>query len=920
MTSLILFAILGLGAGAAYALLAQGLVLIHRGSGVVNFAHGSMAMVGAFLFFELHQMHGVPVLAAGVISVVTVAALGAAVYLVIMRRLLHGSALSRIIAALGLLISIQGICTLIWGELPKNINALLPSSLVQSGDSSVGLDRFYLLGIAVGVSLAVWAMVRFTRTGIALRANAENRVAAATLGWSSNVMGTLTWSLGAGLAALAGILIAPLTGIAVDQMPLLVIPALAAALVGRFKSFPITLVAAFSIGVLQSVATRYIDVAGISEALPFLIILVVLVITKQAHAGRQHVVEVLPRLGSGRVRRTTILITMAMAAAFIFILPSELVYSITVSVAWATVMLSVVVLLGLAGQLSLAQFALAGIAALIAGRTVNDLGAPFLVALLVGVVATIPVGLLFALPALRTKGASLAVVTLGLAVTTSAMVFNNAVWTGGPDGTPVGYPEIFGLEIDGTTHPERYALVVIAFFTLCALVVTNIRRGGAGRSLIAVRTNERAAAALGVNVFGAKLYAFALAAALAALGGILLAFRSPFILYADFVPLNSILVVAFTVVGGVGYIMGAFNGGTLVAGGLGAWVMHAIVPGASPVWLSIIGGVMVTALVVLNPNGLTDDQIHLINKMKARFGSKKACPASEAVETLSPAPIKVIPETLAVEGLTVRFGGVTALQGAALTIRPGEVLGLIGPNGAGKTTFIDAVTGFVPLAGGSIKKDADDVSAWPVHRRSRAGISRSFQSLELFESSTVRENLRVAADPQNWASFLTDLVNPRQRALPSAAIAAINLLGLQTDLDTVVSDLSYGRRRLVAIARSVASAPSILLLDEPAAGLSMEETTALGEVVRVLAKDWGIAILVVEHDMSFVMNVCDQVTVLDFGRQIGSGTPEEIRVNPAVIAAYLGAAPDSPIDEPAEDTSATIDRTEKASITNSMGG
>ena len=899
MSGLLQFALIGLGAGAAYALLSLGLVLIKSGSGVVNFAHGSMAMVGAFLFFELHVSRSWPVLPALLVAVVLVAGLGLGVYWLVMRPLMRATILARIIATLGLLIALQGTCTLIWGDLPRTVEAFLPHELWRLGGAVVSTDRLLLLLIAVVSTAAVWAAVRFTPLGMAVRANAENRIAASTLGWSPNLLGSLTWGAGGSLAALAGILISPLTGIAVDQMPMLVIPALAATLVGRFTSFPITFGAAVAIGMLQSITSRYVDVRGVVEALPFLVILVVLVIMRPEIISRSQVAEMLPRLGSGRVRPVNVLVALAAGIGLMFVLPSELVYAVMISTTWAIVMLSVVVLLGYAGQLSLAQFALAGVAALVAGRVVSDFGAPFLVALVVGVAVTIPVGLIVALPALRTRGASLAVVTLGLGVTASAMIFNNEKWTGGLEGTPVGYPEIFGFPVDASLYPRRWAVVVLVLFALCALMVTNIRRGNAGRRLIAVRTNERAASALGVNVYGAKLYAFAVSAGVAAIGGILLGFRNPYVLYNDFVPFHSILVVGFVVVGGVGYVMGAFNGGALVTAGIGTWIMHSIVPGAQPVWLSVIGGVLVTAFVVLNADGLTDDQIHLGKRLAAKFRRHRPARAAAGVEARSAPSVVVPPATLTVEGATVRFGGVTALTDASVTIAPGRIVGLIGPNGAGKTTFIDAVTGFVRLAEGRVRLNGVDIGTWPVHRRARAGISRSFQSLELFESASVRDNLRVATDSAKASVWLTDLVKPGQVPLSDAALAAVDLLGLTEDLDTEVADLSYGRRRLVAIARAVAAAPSVLLLDEPAAGLSAEETAALGQAVRSLARDWGIAVLVIEHDMSFVMSVCDEITVLDFGHQIGGGTPEEVRRDPAVIAAYLGAGSDEDVPDAA---------------------
>ena len=229
-----------------------------------------------------------------------------------------------------------------------------------------------------------------------------------------------------------------------------------------------------------------------------------------------------------------------------------------------------------------------------------------------------------------------------------------------------------------------------------------------------------------------------------------------------------------------------------------------------------------------------------------------------------------------------------AVDGLSLEVHPGEIVGLIGPNGAGKTTAIDAITGFARINTGDVVLGDASLRRLSAYRRARAGVSRSFQSLELFEDLTVLENLRTASDQRDWLAGLTGLVWPADPPLHSAAVAAIREFGLEDDLHRTVTDLAFGRRRLVGIARAVATQPSILLLDEPAAGLGDAESAELAALVRRLADEWGIGILLVEHDMRFVMDVCDRIVVLDFGRTIGSGTPEEIRRDPAVVAAYLG--------------------------------
>ena len=250
--------------------------------------------------------------------------------------------------------------------------------------------------------------------------------------------------------------------------------------------------------------------------------------------------------------------------------------------------------------------------------------------------------------------------------------------------------------------------------------------------------------------------------------------------------------------------------------------------------------------------------------------------------------------TLSGRGITRRYGGLAAVDGVDIDVAGGEVVALIGPNGAGKTTLIDVVTGFTRQQSGSVSLDDRPVDGWSARRRARGGIARSFQSLELFEDMTVRDNLRTASDRRDPLAYLSDLVWPGTPPLSGTAVAAVREFGLEADLDRRPSELPYGRRRLVGIARAVATRPSVLLLDEPAAGLDERETAELGELVRRLAAEWGLAVLLVEHDVSLVMSTCDRIVALDFGRVIAEGVPEKIRADEAVIAAYLGQpAPDS---------------------------
>lgn len=895
MTSIIQAAVLGLGAGAVTALLAQGLVAIYGGSGVLNFAQAAIAMLGAYTFWELHVNQSWPFWPALLVTLGATALLGAVTYQLIMRRLRNASTVARTVASLGLLTIIQGAVSLKWGQVPRSINAIFPAHLYMVGSVGIPADRLYLLGVAFVLTAVLSGTYRLTRVGVALRASAENPRAVATLGWSPHLLALATWAFGCGLAGLAGVLIAPVTGINADQMPYYILPVLAAALIAGFTSFWVTLLAAIVIGIVQAELVTFVNVWGLSDAFPFLVIALVLLVRGHGLPVRGYVTERLTELGSGRIWWRWLLVVSLGYVGCLFLFPSALIDALTISVAWSVILLSVVVLLGYTGQLSLGQFALAGIAALFAAQLVARVHLPFEAALVIAMLGTMFVGIAFALPALRTRGINLAVITLGLAMSVNSMVFTNASIVSGFGSTSVGAQTFLGVNIDPVRYARRYDIFVFVAFIVASLVVTNVRRGSMGRRLIAVRTNERAAAALGISVFGVKLYAFALAGVLAGLGGVLLAFRNYNVVYTDFDPLQSILAVGYAVIGGVGFVPGAAVGAQLPAGGFGGWILNTLFPGANPSWLIVLAGFSMIVLVVLHPDGAVSIQARAARAVKRRAGGRGMRADDKRLNGAMPAPAhftRPAPAVLEASDITVRFGGTTAVAGVSLRLAPESVVGLIGPNGAGKTTLIDAITGFVKPSNGSVTLNGQAVDRWPVDRRARHGMSRSFQQLELFEAATVRENLAVASDKTEPRQYITELVKPQTGDLSSAALAAVDMLELGPFLDVRVSDLPYGRRRLVAIARAIAVEPSILMLDEPAAGLSSQESGDLAAIVRRVASEWGLAILLIEHDVSFVMSVCDWIHVLDFGREIASGSPSEIRENQSVITAYLGEGDD----------------------------
>ena len=888
MSTVLQFAVLGLGSGAVYALLAQGVVLIYRGSGVINLAHGAFAMFSAYLFNVLHVDHAWATPPALLVAVAVAAGFGLLTDQGLMRNLRQASPLTRLIGTTGVLIILQSIVVLLWGGTPMFVLPLFSTAHVDVLHATVSVDRVWTLGIGVlctGALVAVW---RFTRAGWITEAVSENQRSAAALGWSPELVSSATWAVGAALAGVAGVLVAPITQLDPVNLPLLVIPALAAALVGGFRSYPLTLLGGLLIGVVQAEVGNYVHVTGAQDALPLLMIVIVLIVRGSSLPLRGHISDRLPVVGNGRIDwKVLVPCVMAMSLALLLLTSDDWLSALTATFAVGIVLLSLVVLIGYAGQLSLAQYALAGIGALLAARLVRGAGLPFELAIVGGMAGTVVVGLAFALPALRTRGVNLAVVTLALGLATQSLLFNNPTYVGDQAGLFVGSPHVLGWNVDPLDHPGRYAFVVFACFVLAMLAVANLRRGRAGRRLLAVRANERAAAAAGINVAGAKLYAFAVSGALAGLGGIMFAFQATAITFTAYSPLTSLSAVAQIVIGGVGYVLGPLLGAPLAPASFGS--ILSLHWSAADSYLPLVGGVGVLVTLIVHPNGL-------VGRNPVSFLYRKLVPDRQEIPdwVRDPAVARtVVPKTLVVEDLTVRYGAVVAVDGVSLTVRPGEIVGLIGPNGAGKTSLMDAVTGFAGCSG-RVRLDDVALDGWPAYRRARAGLVRSFQNLELFPDLTVLENLQAVSDPRDGASLVTDMVRPGNAALPSAAVAAVHEFGLLDSLHRLPDELSYGQRRLLAIARAVAMEPSVLLLDEPVAGLDDRESAEFAHLVKRLASAWGMAVLVIEHDMDFVMGISDRIEVIDFGKPIAGGTPEQVRSDPAAIAAYLGGELDAP--------------------------
>jgi ABC-type branched-subunit amino acid transport system ATPase component/ABC-type branched-subunit amino acid transport system permease subunit len=891
LSSVLTFAIFGAASGALYALSAMGIVMTYRGSGVVNFASGAIGMVGAFVFWELNTNHGQPIWVSLIAGVASSALLSFLLGL-LMGRLKNASNLSKVVLTLAVLAALQAGASLRYpADNQYNIPSFLPSKSVDVLGAHMGVDRIYLIGIVVVLTVAIWALYRFTRVGLATSAVAENPSALSTLGWSTNAVALGNWTLSGILIGLAAIFLAPITGLSVDLATVLLLPSLAAAVLGNLRSFPLTLLGGLGLGIVQSELVDYVNVTGLGDAVPFAAIILIIVWRGRSLPLRGFIAERLPAVSSGRIRVKSLMAFLIVGIIVIeWALPTVWVGAATTTLIGAIILYSILVLTGYSGQISLAQWAIAGCGALATAQA-RHAGAPFEIAILAGICTSLVLGLIVGAAALRARGVSLAIASLAFGVCMVSLVLTNSSINGGFNGIYIGTLKLFGVNLDPIGLPRRFAIVCFVLVIIIGLALANLRRGNVGRRMLAVRANERAAAAAGIGVYETKLAAFCYSAAIAGLAGALTIVQFPTALFANFDTFTSIQLISSGVLGSVGYVSGPVVGGLGQSGGVITQAVNSL-GGSNVIYVLLAISILTVLMIVQSPDGIVALNVRGFWHVIRRFGLKAPDDRPYTFQSGAAEQPRLGERPnneLRVDHLTVAFGGVKALNDVSFSLPSGEVLGVIGPNGAGKTTLIDAISGFVTPSAGDISLNGESLKRLPVQKRARRGISRSFQSLEFFDDMTVGENILVACDQEGHLTWLTGIVRPGRRELSPSAQAAVQQLDLEKVMASLPGELPYGKRRMAAIARTIASGPKIVLLDEPAAGLDDAGRDELVAVIRMLADNLGVGVFLVEHDVSLVTRVSDRILALDFGSVVAHGDPESVRANPVVLASYLGA-------------------------------
>jgi branched-chain amino acid transport system permease protein len=559
-----------------------------------------------------------------------------------------------------------------------------------------------------------------------------------------------------------------------------------------------------------------------------------------------------------------ILVTLAATMQFDGYIHNILMQAVTFAIA----VFGLSVVLGLCGQINLAQAAFFGLGAYAVGIGTSDYQISYWLCLAGGCVLALLAGALLGASTLRLGGHYLAMVTISFQQIVTLVMINTIWLTHGPDGVSnIGRPSLF-------QSAQSYLAFCVAMLALVGYFVWHLSDTRLGRAMRAVRDNELAAGVVGIDIFRTKVSAFALSAVLGGLAGGLFAGGFAYVSPDQFSFAESVVFLTMSLLGGVASPIGSAIGtGLLIL--IPEWLRFLkSVPG---LYLAIYG-LSVILIIRYMPDGIWGFFNLATRRWRAKAKVQAAGPALQLV------PATVGGDTvLDVKGLSKYFGGLKAVDDVDIAVKRGGVHALIGPNGSGKTTTLNVLSGLYKATAGRVVLDGTDVTDMPPHQRAAAGLGRTFQNIRLFRSMTALENVVIGAERPGNA-----LLGHGEDALNERAMSALSFVGLGARANELISSFSYGHQRLIEIARALAANPTLLLLDEPAAGLNSSEKLDLHELLKRIAAQ-GLTILIIDHDMTLVSEAAQHITVLNFGRRIADGESMAVLRHPDVVSAYLGS-------------------------------
>ncbi|WP_054025594.1 ABC transporter permease subunit [Bacillus sp. FJAT-28004] len=543
------------------------------------------------------------------------------------------------------------------------------------------------------------------------------------------------------------------------------------------------------------------------------------------------------------------------------------------------------ILIGYCGIVSIGHAGLMAIGAYMSSFLSTKYGLSFWTVVLIGMLVSLLIGSLIAIPTIRAGGVYLSMITIAFGVVIHEVLIRWDAFSGGPLGiSGIAKPQVADYIFD----LKGMYLFVLAVCVVVLLLARNLRRSSWGRAMIATKENEIAAASLGIRKFAVQYAGFAISSVLAGLSGAIYAHTNSFISPDTYHFQTSVQLVLIVILGGAGRVLGPVIGAIII-------VFLPEVLDMEKLRMALYGGIMFAVLFFL-PKGIVGTIAGWLAPRKGKLAGEgermSSGKSAEEIELFAAALRARNKQMLVLEGINKHFGGLHALKDVSLSVTSGTIHSLVGPNGAGKTTLLNVISGLYASDQGSFSLHGEKLIPRSLSAVAELGIARTFQHSRLFKELTVLENVMTGMMKRERSSLASSLIrSPKQlraeRRMEERSHALLDLIGYAGDRQMPASQLPYGHQRMVEIARALATAPSLLLLDEPAAGMTTAEIEQLEQLLRKLVK-YGMTVILIEHHMDFVQRVSDTVTVLDFGKIIGTGQPEQMLSDPRVIQAYLG--------------------------------
>ncbi|TMM17435.1 MAG: ATP-binding cassette domain-containing protein [Actinobacteria bacterium] len=882
----------GLVTGSTYSLTAIGLILVYRANRIINFALAEIGVFGAVLFENLIRASGWPWPAALVVGVAAAGAAGLVLELALARRFFDSSRLVLSVATIGMAQLVAfgeyAVARAFSGQ-PASAGLHTPLSDLHFQITGVVFNGNTVLLIAVVplVALALGAFLRRTDLGVATRASAENTERAALLGIPVRRLATVAWVVAALLAGLATVLRSPVVGVVSGstlQGPTLLLGALTVAVLARFENIRVAVVAGLAVGAIDQ-GLYYADRGSTVSNIVFVGLIIVALLLQPRRRDRSddpeatswEAIDVVRPLAAWQRRLPAVrwgrLGIWTAVAAVVVALPAILtpsrVFLASDVVVYAMVAVSLVVVTGWSGQISLGQFGIVAIGAAVAARLSADVGWDFLLALILGGAAGAVVSMVLGAAAFRIRGFLFAVTSLGFAVAVSSFFLNARFF---PYLLPTHRPErpvLFGqLDLNGELAYFYFSLAVLA---LLVLAVAALRRTRTGRVLIAMRDNDRAARSFGIGRITSQLMAFALSGFVAGVAGGVLAAHDHAVSASAFAPAASIAVFSMAVIGGVGSLLGAVLGVVLVRG---------VTLSLTAQWAQLTTGLGLLLVLLVFPGGLGRAVGVARDALVRRLGHGAAPPPG-------------VPADAAAPTLDASFGPVQVLFGVDLEVREGEMLALLGTNGAGKSTLLRTVAGALHATGGTVRFAGQDITGTAPERTADMGIITVPGGRGTFPGLSVAENLRVAG----W------LHRRDQEHLTRGLAQALDLFPVLADrLSQTAATLSGGEQQMLTLAQALMARPALLMIDELSLGLAPAVVEQLVQTLRLIHAR-GTTVIVVEQSVNVALTVCERAVFLERGQVRFDGPTAALLERPDLLRAVFLDVP-----TPTEDAADAVPR------------